>query len=91
MPIDDARKWVQAITKTDDGLLAFLQRARGWIAENDRVYYPLQRRDLKNFLDYDEAVQRVQNISTDESVSSEDRQLANELLKAFRQDSEHNL
>jgi hypothetical protein len=56
---DEAREWVQAQTQTVRGLLKFLSSARGWRQINDRTYYPLQRRELGNFLDYDAALQRL--------------------------------
>jgi len=89
---EDAKCRVQSIIRSDHGLLAFLSRARGWTAKSTikggEVRYPLQRRDLMNFLDYEEALQRVRRISADENVSSQDRQMANELLVAFQQDSD---
>jgi hypothetical protein len=83
---DQARKWVETQTVTDTGLLLFLSRVRGWAASsNIGVYYPLRRRDLENFLDYDDALRRVQAISTRADASEADRQLASELLQAFGQ------
>jgi hypothetical protein len=49
------------------------------------VYYPLKRRDLENFLDYQTAVDRVRNIAASEETSNEGRELAARLLIAFEQ------
>ena len=84
---DETRQWVQAQTATNAGLLAFLSHVRGWRATNGTVYYPLNRRDLKNFLDYDAALKRVQTVSTDDA-SEANRKLASELLNAFAQGEE---
>jgi len=83
---DDARTWVEANTRADDGLLAFLARARGWLSSSDDgIQYPLNRRDLSNFLDYDAAVRRVRAIAEDIQAAPERRQTAQELLLAFQQ------
>ena len=83
---DEARRWVVAQTATDAGLLAFLARARGWRATNDVVYYPLKQTDLANFLDYDDAVHRVQRIAASPDAPADHRRLAAELIEAFGQD-----
>jgi predicted KAP-like P-loop ATPase len=82
---DDARRWVEANTQTDEDLLTFLSRARGWSSSNGVVQYPLKRQDLSNFLDYDSAVRRVEAIAGDKQVPAGRRQLAAELLIAVRQ------
>jgi predicted KAP-like P-loop ATPase len=83
---DEPRRWVQAQTATDAGLLAFLARVRGWAASSTiGIYYPLRRRDLQNFIDVEDALQRVRAISTSANASQADRQLASELLTAFEQ------
>jgi hypothetical protein len=88
---DDVKRRVRSITQSDDGLLAFLSRARGWTSKGNArgvvIRYPLQRRDLTNFIDYEDAVRRVEKIAISEDVSFESRQLANELLVAFKQDA----
>jgi len=86
---DDARRWVEAKTETDAGLLAFLYRARSWVASSSiGVYYPLKQRDLQNFLDYEDAVRRVGTIATSATASEADRKRAAELVVAFEQGRE---
>ena len=83
---DDARLWVEANTRTDDGLLAFLARARGWSSSSSHgVQYPLKRADLQNFLDYDASIHRVRAIANDTHAAPERRQTAGELMLAFAQ------
>jgi hypothetical protein len=81
---DEARRWVEAQTATDAGLLRFLSRVRGW-AVRDVVCYPLKRRDLERFLDYESAVRRVQEVQASPDTTEADRRLAAELLVAIRQ------
>ena len=81
-----ARRWVATQTDTDRGLVDFLLRARGWRASNDRVYYPLSRRDVGRFLNYDEALQRLRAIIDDATATAELRRRAQELLQAAQQD-----
>ena len=87
---EEARQWVGAQTATDAGLLDFLSHVRGWAASsNVGVYHPLKRRDLENFLDYENAVQRVEAISLGAEASAADRQLALELMTAIEQGRDH--
>lgn len=81
---DEARRWVEAQTADDAGLLAFLPRARAWVA-SDQVYYPLRRQDLENFLDYSDAVARLQRLAIDPNIPRQDRDTATEMLEAVRQ------
>jgi KAP family P-loop domain len=89
---DDVKHRVRTITQSDDGLLAFLSRARGWTSKGNArgvvIRYPLQRRDLENFIEYEDAVRRVEKIAKSKDASSESRQLAEELLIAFKQDTD---
>lgn len=82
---DDAKRWVEANTQGDDELLAFLSRARGPSFSNEVFQHPLRRQDLSNFLDYGSAVRRVEAIAGDTHAPEVRRQLAAELLTAFRQ------
>ena len=84
---DEPKQWVKAQTQTDPGLLAFLSRTRSWAAARS-VYYPLKRRNLENFLDFDKAVQRLKAISSNAEAAEADRQLASELLIAVEQDKD---
>jgi len=81
-----ARNWVAARTETDRGLLDFLSRARGWRASNDRVYYPLSRQDIGRFMNFDEALRRLQQIADNVETRPEDRQRARDLLQAAQLD-----
>lgn len=81
---DDARDWVEIATRTDAGLLEFLSRVRGWSAGTGGVRYPLRRSDLENFLDYEAARLRVEQMSNDGTRGIESRKLAAELLLAFQ-------
>lgn len=83
---DDARRWVEARIQTDDGLLAFLSRARTWAASSSiGVYYPLKQRDLHNFLNYEDALRRVDTIANGAATPEGLRTRAAELLVAFEQ------
>lgn len=83
---EDARHWVEANTQTDDQLVTFLERSRGWSASSDiGVHYPLNQRDLKDFLDFDAALQRVKDIAGGPNSSPGLRDRATELLVAFGQ------
>ncbi len=83
---DEAKKWVEAQTAADAGLLAFLSRARGRVVSSaDGVYYPLKRHDLERFLNYEDALQRVRHIESNADTQAADRELAKELLVAFDQ------
>jgi hypothetical protein len=86
---DEARGWVEAQTKTDAGLLAVLSSVRGWATLNGVKYYPLRRRDLEHFLNFDLATRRLEVISRNDNASEAERARASELLEAIRQsDSE---
>lgn len=80
---EDAKNWARANTQSDEDLLIFLARARGWSSGNYGVRYPLNRRDIGHFLDYDAVRQRIRNISEDTHANAHQRQLAAELLDAF--------
>ena len=78
---------MSAQTATNAGLLSFLSRVRSWRASSGAgIQYPLKRRDLENFLDFDAALKRLETISTSAEASEPDRRLAHELLIAAKQD-----
>lgn len=82
---DDAKDRVEANTRTDEELLFFLSRARGWTSINGGIQHPLKREDIANFLDYDAAVRRVQAIADSPQTQEEQRRLASEIVLAFQQ------
>jgi predicted KAP-like P-loop ATPase len=82
---DEVRRWVEKQVAPDAGLLTFLSRVRTWMNVNGIQYYPLKRRDLENFLDFDRAIQRLQAIAADGDAPSTQRVLAEELLTAVTQ------
>jgi hypothetical protein len=75
-------EWVREQEATDTEFLALLSACRGWM-QSDRVYHPLNRRDLRRFLDFDAALERLKRISEDTGDRTDDeKKLAEELLKA---------
>ena len=74
-------EWVREQQTTDVGFLTLLVACRGWL-QSDKTYYPLNRRDLKHFMDFDEALERLKGISENSGRSKDERALAEELLKA---------
>jgi predicted KAP-like P-loop ATPase len=87
---EEARRWVETQTVTDSGLLAFLSRVRSWRASsNVGVQYPLRHRELENFLDFENAVRRMEAVASSANASDADRRLASELLLAVEQGRDH--
>lgn len=82
---DDAKNWARANTQSDVDLLAMLARSRGWTSGSYGVQYPLKRRDIGHFIDYDAALQRVRDIAERSDANANHRGLAVELLEAFAQ------
>jgi hypothetical protein len=85
---EEVRLWVTKQTATDGGLLLFLSSIRSWRAANGHVYHPLKRDDLQNFLAVDNALQRLEVISTSTGAPDQQRKLASELLTAAEQGRE---
>jgi predicted KAP-like P-loop ATPase len=82
---DDVQKWVEANTQTDNDLLTFLSQAESWSDSSTHgVRYPLNRSDLRRFLDYDNAVQRVTAITEDVQAEPELRTAAKAILQALQ-------
>lgn len=75
------KEWVKEQQNTDKGFLEFLNACRSWMY-SDKTYYPLNRRDLKVFMDYDEVLERLKGISENADNTGEERALAEELLQA---------
>ncbi len=79
---NEVKGWVEKQISTDPGLLAFLSKTRSWMNVNGVQFYPLKRRDLGNFLDFDRAVRRLEVIALDSDASPSQRTVAKELLAA---------
>jgi predicted KAP-like P-loop ATPase len=82
---EEVRNWCSERTRTDEGLLEFLSKSRGWVSSSSLgIYYPLNKQTISDFIDYDDAVARVQKLAG----SAKDRrtkELAEELTVAFQQ------
>ncbi len=78
---DGVLEWVKEQQSTDERFLKFLNACRSWM-HSDKTYYPLNRRDLKNFIDYDEALERLKSISENANETDKEKALAEELLEA---------
>ena len=76
----EAKAWVTAQIETTVGLLAFLQRTKSWSNQNGTTYYPLRRRNLDRFLDFDQTLRRLEEISQNGGFDEHDRETAKELL-----------
>lgn len=75
--------WVAEEVATDDGLLRLLYACRGWHSSSNKgVYYPLLRRDVEQFTDWDAAIGRVQAIRSNPNAPEARRALAIEVLNA---------
>lgn len=83
---DQVREWVAARIETDEGLLALLSRLRGYANASDiGEYFPLRRRDLDHFMDFDNAEIRVNAIRSNLQATEHQRRLAEELATAIEQ------
>lgn len=76
------REWVTEQQADDAKFLKLLSGCRGWRATDKGTDYPLNRRDLSHFLDFDQALGRLKAISEDAEKPEKERLLASELLKA---------
>jgi len=84
---EEARQWVAEQISDDKGLLSLLAACRAWRSSSDRgVYHPLVRSDLSNFLDFDDAVARLNNIADKRDAQEAEQELAKELLLAAQLD-----
>jgi hypothetical protein len=80
---NEVNDWVHVQTATNSGLLSFLKAVRSWSASSTfGVQYPLKRRDLMPFLDFDAAMARITAMSTNSDLAEENRRLAIETLEA---------
>ncbi|WP_195930380.1 KAP family P-loop NTPase fold protein [Hyphomicrobium album] len=84
----DVASWCKNQIESDAGLLAFLGKSRGWAnATGIGVYYPLNRKNLSEFIDYDLAKERVERLFR-HAEERDVRTRAKELLEAFKQGEE---
>lgn len=78
---EGVRGWIADETKTDSGFLRLLAACRGWRSSSSKgLYYPLSRRDLSQFIDYDEALVRLREIRANGEAPTQDREQAEALL-----------
>ncbi len=83
---EEVREWVKSHISDDTKFLRFLSRARGWVSSTDKgVYYPLKKSELNYFLDFDQAVSRLNVMAVDTNLPVSDRGLAKALLVAASQ------
>lgn len=83
---NDAVEWVKRNTVSDEQFIDFLSKVRGYrCGTNYGVQHPLVRSDLKIFIDCDQSLSRVREISKREDAPSQLKALAQELLEAFAQ------
>lgn len=83
---DDAKKWVERNTRSDEGLLEFLSNVRSF--SHSSVYglqFPLIRRNLEPFIDYDQSLARVKIIANSKKASGRMKKRARDVLESFIQ------
>ena len=61
--IREPKDWVERFVEADEGFLFLLNKLRGW-AMSDRVYYPLQKAAVEDFLDWEHTIERLKALST---------------------------
>lgn len=77
--VDEVKAWVSVFSQTDEGFLFLLDKLRSW-AVSDKVYHPLQKSSVTVFLDWEETIQRLEELK---KTAHADK--ADELLKAIEQ------
>jgi predicted KAP-like P-loop ATPase len=85
---DGVLEWVREQQSTDSGFLELLSACRGWM-QSDKTYHPLNRRDLNQFLDFDQALKRLRLIADNNDKLKAERALARELLEAAKIGKDH--
>jgi hypothetical protein len=60
---DQAKSWCASQTQAPEGLIALLEKMRGWRSTNGRVEHPIRRREVAQFLDFDNARMRIESIA----------------------------
>lgn len=78
--IRSPRSWVKQYVTNEFRFLNFLLAMRGWTA-SDRVYYPLRKAAVEEFLDWDAMLKRVKKLA--KSDEAEVSKLAAEVLEAI--------
>tara|TARA_Y100000815_G_scaffold209795_1_gene194039 strand:- start:602 stop:2689 length:2088 start_codon:yes stop_codon:yes gene_type:complete len=56
-----AEAWAQEFAVSDEGFVHLLEHLRGW-AMSDKVYYPLSKRTVSLFLNWDEVLARLETL-----------------------------
>lgn len=79
----EVRQWVSAQTKSDEGLLSFLESIRSWRATNDQVSYPLYVSTIAQFINAEDAENRLHVIA---DAGGDNNAHASELLAALSKD-----
>ena len=79
---DEAKAWVGQQIASDEGLLAFLERARSWAAVNDKIIYPVRPNNLKRFLDVDSIRERLRSLLQESASPIQEH--ASRLLRDLR-------
>lgn len=77
--LDEPKKWVEKFSESDEGFLFLLQGLRGW-AMSDKVYYPLNKSAVSVFLDWEQTIKRLNQLTETEHSTK-----ARELLVAVEQ------
>jgi len=68
------RRWVASFIKSDERFLWLLEQLRGW-AMSDRVYYPLHRESVDNWMSFDQAVSRLKLLESNATHRTKAKQL----------------
>lgn len=79
---EDQKKWMDDLSQTDEGFLTLLEKCRSWSA-SDRVYHPLNKREVEYFMNVDETLNRLERIQSDKKKPLL-KQRADELFNAIR-------
>lgn len=75
------RNWLENNSKTNDEMMELLDRCRGWLL-SDKLYRPLNRRELGQIMDFNSFEQRLKSINSDPMTPEHERGWAKELLSA---------
>lgn len=80
-------RWLSEAMEPDERFLAILERMRSWSAVNDRIIFPLRRRNLEAFFDVGGVEERLTALTghADEEV----RRRASALLDALKLDARY--